>query len=103
MDKKLLNPEKIAPWKTLVLNNMEGLSGNKIWYLRKEGLKNTFNKMNSFWKCVLNSWSQIESKKIMTSEDILAEPIFSNNNIRINIKNFFIKNFVKRIYSLLTI
>ena len=94
--KKLLNPETFAPWKTLVLNNMEGLGGNNIWYLRKEGLEKISNKINSFWKCVVNSWSQIESKVMITPKDILAEPIFLNNNIRINNKIFFYKEFCKK-------
>ena len=94
--KTLLDPEKFAAWKTLALNNFEIFGGNKIWYFHKEGLLKLSNKMNSFWKCVLKSWSQLDSKTLSTTEDILSEPLYYNNKIKINNQKIFYKELCKK-------
>ena len=94
--KKLLDSDKFAPWKTLALNNFENFGGNNIWHLHKEGLLKLSNKMNRFWKCVFKSWSQLDSKEVLTPEDILSEPLYYNNNIKINNNIFFYKELCKK-------
>jgi hypothetical protein len=46
---KLLDPMNMSPWKILLLSYIEKYGGDKILYLKKEGLESISDKLNLFW------------------------------------------------------
>ena len=88
---KFLDPMNMSPWKLLLLSYIEKYGGDKILYLKKEGLESISNKLNPFWRDILLNLSELlppkdeEEKNII---NILSQPIWLNFNIKRN-GNFF--------------
>ena len=94
--KKLIDPTYSAPWKTLILPKFEKFGGDKLWLLNPEGLIKLANNFNSFWKGIIIKWATLRDSSTATPETILSQPLWLNNNIKINnktiIKHSWIKN-----------
>ena len=53
----------MSPWKILLLSYIEKYSGDKILYLKKEGLESISDKLNPFWRDILLNLSEMLSPK----------------------------------------
>jgi hypothetical protein len=87
---KLLDPMNMSPWKILLPSYIEKYGGDKILYLKKEGLESKSDiKLNPFWRDILLILSELfppnEENNII---NILSRPIWLNFNIKRN-GNFF--------------
>ena len=86
--KKLLDDTIISNWKTLFLSDVENCGGNYMWLVKyKQPL--ILNKLNVFWKDVHTAWITLVNTQ---NDNILSEPIFFNNNIKINNKPVYFKD-----------
>jgi hypothetical protein len=83
---KLLDPMNMSPWK-IVLLLIEKYGGDKILYLKKEGLESISNKLNPFWRDILLNLSELLPPKDEEENNIiniLSQPIWLNFNIKRN-------------------
>ena len=87
--KKLLDDTIFSDWKTLFLNDVENCGGNYVW-LVKSKQQSILNRLNPFWKDVYNAWINLVNNQ--SNENILTEPIFFNNNIKINNNSVYFKD-----------
>jgi hypothetical protein len=57
---KLLDPVNMSPWKILLPSYIEKYGGDKILYLKKEGLESKSDiKLNPFWRDILLNLSEL--------------------------------------------
>ena len=68
---KLLEPNNMSPWKILLLSYIEKYGGDKILYLRKEGLASISEKLNPFWRDVLLNLSELLTINDEQEKDII--------------------------------
>lgn len=87
--KKLLDDSSVSNWKVLFLSCVENYGGNYIWLVKNEQ-PSFLCKLNPFWKDVYYAWTSLTGKK--PDENKLSEPLFFNNNIKINNKPIFFKD-----------
>ena len=92
--KKILDIKNNSPWKTLFLDKLEQYGGDKFWYLTKEGLKTLSIKFNPFWKCLINSWSDLPRNVPAAPTEIQSQPLWLNTNIKIDKKTILWKTWI---------
>ena len=88
---KLLDPMNMSPWKILLLSDIEKYGGDKILYLKREGLESISDKLKPFWRDILLNLSELLPPKDEEENNIiniLSQPIWLNFNIKRN-GNFF--------------
>jgi hypothetical protein len=88
---ELLDPMNMSEWKILLLSYTGTYDGDKILYLKKEGLESISDKLNPFWRDILLNLSEMLSPKDEEENsiiNILSQPIWLNFNIKRN-GNFF--------------
>ena len=73
----------MLPWTILLLGYIKKYGGDKILYLKKEGLENLSDKLNPFWRDILLNLSDMLSPK---DEE---ETIWLNFNIKRNVFFFY--------------
>ena len=93
--KKLIDPTYSAPWKTLILPTFEKFGGDKLWLLNPEGLIKIADNFNSFWKGIIIKWATLRDSSTATPEAILSQPLWLNNNIKINNKTIIKPSWIK--------
>jgi hypothetical protein len=71
------------------LSNIGNLGGNYIW-LAKNETPNFLKHLNPFWKDVYKAWSTL--RKTENETEPQKEPIFHNQNIRINNKSVYFQD-----------
>ena len=93
---KLLDQMNMSPWKILLLSYIEKYGGDKILYLKKEGLASISEKLNPFWRDILLNLSELLTIKDEEEKDIiniLSQPIWLNFNIKRNGNIFIIEKY----------
>jgi hypothetical protein len=93
---KLLDPMNMSPWKIVLLSYIEKYGGDKILYLKKEGLASISEKLNSFWRDIFLNLSELLAIKDKQEKDIiniLSQPIWIKFNIKRNGKFFIIEKY----------
>lgn len=83
--KKLMDDLNFSDWKTLLLSDITKHGGNYIWFCRNQQ-PNFKQSLNPFWKNVHEAWVALSSRQ---TENPLLNPIFHNNEIKINKKTIF--------------
>ena len=86
--KRMLDDLNVTEWKLLLITNIEKYGGNYIW-LAKEKQPIFLKDLNPFWKDVFLAWNKINMQQ--KGENYLSEPLFFNENIKINRKTVFLK------------
>ena len=86
--KKFLNPLNLSDWKSLLIDDLEKFGNDKILSLPPNGLTK-INSLNEFWKEIIDIWSSLSDVSPAAPEQILSQPIWYNNNMKID-KNIFI-------------
>lgn len=81
--KRILDPENHAPWKVLVSDVLEEFGQDKFWHFTSNGLKTLSGKFNPFWKDVVNAWSSVRVDLPTAPEEILSQPLWHNERIKI--------------------
>jgi hypothetical protein len=76
---KLLAPMNISPWKFLLLSYIEKYGGDKILYLKKEGLASISEKLNPFWRDILLNLSKLLTIIKDEQENILLTSLVKYN------------------------
>ena len=94
--KKVLDINYIAPWKTLLLDSLEVFGGDKILYLRSEGLLSSLYNFNSFWKSVFEVWAKFESPPPTTPDEVMSQTIWLNNNIKRSGRKFIFSHWIQK-------
>ena len=88
--KKLMDDKIISNWKTLFLSDLEASGGNYIWLSNCK--QPVFIKhLNEFWKDVYDIWLTIQTQESQFDQKPQTEPLFHNQNIQINNKSIFYK------------
>jgi hypothetical protein len=59
------------PWTILLLSYIEKLGGDKIIYLKKEGLESISDKLNPFWRDILLNLSELLPPKDEEENNII--------------------------------
>ena len=93
---KLLDPMNMSPWKIVLLSYIEKYGGDKILYLKKEGLASISEKLNPFWRDIFLNLSELLAIKDKQEKDIiniLSQPIWIKFNIKRNGKFFIIEKY----------
>ena len=93
--KKILDPNKKSSWKILLTDLMEDLGGDKFWQYTKPALLQHAKKFNKFWHDVINSWALIQVNQSTTPEDILSQPLWYNDTIKIGNKPVVYSHWIK--------
>ena len=89
---ELLDPMNMSEWKILLLSYTGKYGGDKILYLKKEGLESKSDKLNPFRRDILLNLSEMLSPKDEEENsiiNILCQPIWLNFNVKRN-GNFFL-------------
>lgn len=94
--KKILDANNHAPWKILLTDNLEKWGNEKIWFLKKEGLQKISYSFNDFWKCVIKAWGELQNNHTTAPNDILAQPIWLNDKIKIDRKMVWRKSWMEK-------
>ncbi len=94
--RKLIDPNYSAPWKTLILPKFQDLGGDKFWLFNPEGLTKLKTKFNLFWQDVITAWCSFHATDHATPENIMAQPIWLNKNIKIDSKPIFYKRWTQK-------
>ena len=89
--KKFLNPLNLSDWKSLLIDDLEKFGNDKIWSLPPNGLTK-INSLNEFWKEIIDIWSSLSDVSPAAPEQILSQPIWYNNNMKIDKKHIYYKN-----------
>ena len=93
---KLLDPINMSPSIILLLSYIGKYGGDKILYLKKEGLARIFEKLNPFWRDVLLNLSErlpIKDEQEKYIINILSQPFWFNFNIKRNGIFFIIEKY----------
>ena len=64
--------------------------------MRKEGLKVASKDFNTFWENVLKSWGEIQTHPTTAPIDVLSQPLWYKDNIKINNKHTFLPQWEKK-------
>ena len=89
---KILDPLHITPWKTLFMDKYSKFGADNIWLYTKNGIRHIASKFNRFWKDVFFNWSLLCEHSSITTEGILRQPIWFNDNLKINDQPVFYRN-----------
>ena len=84
---ELFDPMNMSEWKILLLSYTGKYGGDKILYIKKEGLESISDKLNPFWRDILLNLSEMLSPKDEEENsiiNILSQPIWLNFNIKRN-------------------
>jgi hypothetical protein len=84
---ELLDPMNMSLWTILLLSYIEKCGGDKILYLKKEGLESLSDKLNPFWRDILLNLSEMlfpKDEEENSIINILCQLIWLNFNIKRN-------------------
>jgi hypothetical protein len=84
---KLLDPMNMFPWTILLLSYIKKLGGDKIIYLKKEGLESISDKLNPFWRDILLNLSELLPPNDEEENNIInisSQPIWLNFIVKRN-------------------
>lgn len=81
--KKILDPNNAAPWKVLLADILNNHGQEKFWFYTKSALNNFSNRLNPFWRDVVNIWASIKEDPSTAPEHIIFQPLWNNSNIKI--------------------
>lgn len=70
--------------------------GDKILYLRSEGLLSSLYNFNSFWKSVFEVWAKFESPPPTTPDEVMSQTIWLNNNIKRSGRKFIFSHWIQK-------
>ena len=56
---KILDPLKIASWKTLFIDQYNKYGADKIWMLDQYGLSKVASHFNRFWIDIFQNWGKL--------------------------------------------
>ena len=93
--RKIKSVDYTAHWKTLLIDTLENLGGDKFLHLPKEGLEIISIQFNAFWQEVIAIWASIQNITPTTPDEILLQTIWYNKNIKIENKMIFKKSWVE--------
>ena len=92
---KLLDPLNISCWKTLLVDQYTKYGADKIWMLPPHCIHKLQSKFNKFWRDVLLNWSKLSIESTAEPEEILSQPIWFNEHLKINNATVFYKTWCK--------
>ena len=77
---------------------MESYGGENLWYFSKTAYSKIKQECNPFWQDVITSWAALSENQPTAPihpEDILSQPLFLNDNIKIDGKMVYLKKWIK--------
>ena len=66
---KILGPLKIAPWKTLFIDQYNKYGADKIWMLNQNALSKVVSDFKIFWTDIFQNWGTLRVRS-SESDDI---------------------------------
>jgi hypothetical protein len=89
---KILDPLKIAPWKTLFIDQYNKYGADKIWMLDQYGLSKVASHFNRFWTDIFQNWGKLRERSSESDDiptNILTQSIWFNKKLKIDNTSFF--------------
>jgi hypothetical protein len=93
--KKYIDPLNFSTWKILLIDSLEKWGEDNILLHGKEGLNTVTSTLNSFWKDILNNFSNLQNEKVTDGNEVLSQSIWLNNHIKINNTSLCLKNWIE--------
>ncbi len=84
---KILDPLKIAPWKTLFIDQYYKYGADKIWMLDQYGLSKVASHFNRFWTDIFQNWGKLKERSSESDDipsNILTQSKWFNKKLKID-------------------
>jgi hypothetical protein len=84
---KILDPLRIAPWKTLFIDQYNKYGADKIWMLDQYGLSKVASHFSRFWTDIFQNWGKLRERSSEGDDiptNILTQSIWFNKKLAID-------------------